>query len=61
MNDAVLRGVDLLNVAKEQNTLPENSTSIILLLTDGDPTKGMSVLVMIFFVILCLLLAYKIN
>ncbi|KAL7837186.1 hypothetical protein SRHO_G00268970 [Serrasalmus rhombeus] len=40
INDAVLRAVDILTAAKKNNTVPENSASMIILLTDGDPTYG---------------------
>lgn len=44
INDAVLLAVDMLHVAEKTNIVPENSASMIILLTDGDPNVGMSVL-----------------
>ncbi|KAL7843614.1 hypothetical protein AOLI_G00251260 [Acnodon oligacanthus] len=40
INDAVLRAVDILNAAEKNKTVPVNSASMIILLTDGDPTYG---------------------
>ncbi|KAF7693409.1 inter-alpha-trypsin inhibitor heavy chain H3-like isoform X1 [Silurus meridionalis] len=40
INGAVLNAVDMLNTAKRNNSLPDNSPSMIILLTDGDPTAG---------------------
>ncbi|XP_075930660.1 inter-alpha-trypsin inhibitor heavy chain H2 [Petromyzon marinus] len=40
INEAVLRAVEMLCSAKLQGSLPERSTSILVLLTDGDPTVG---------------------
>ncbi|XP_058229130.1 inter-alpha-trypsin inhibitor heavy chain H3-like [Hemibagrus wyckioides] len=40
INGAVLQAVDMLNTAKRNNSLPDNSPSMIILLTDGDPTTG---------------------
>lgn len=40
INDALLRGVSMLNRAREENTVPERSTSIVIMLTDGDANTG---------------------
>ncbi|CAN0060470.1 unnamed protein product [Lampetra planeri] len=40
INEAVLRAVEMLCSAKLHGSLPERSTSILVLLTDGDPTVG---------------------
>uniref|UniRef100_UPI00358F1B78 inter-alpha-trypsin inhibitor heavy chain H3-like n=1 Tax=Myxine glutinosa TaxID=7769 RepID=UPI00358F1B78 len=40
INDAVLRGSAILRKAREEEKLPAQSASILLLLTDGDPTYG---------------------
>ncbi|CAH2313278.1 inter-alpha-trypsin inhibitor heavy chain H3-like [Pelobates cultripes] len=42
INDPLLRAVDLLDKAHEQNYLPSNSVSMIILLTDGDANTGES-------------------
>lgn len=44
----------MLDLAKKNNTVPENSASMIILLTDGDPNEGMSVLLMTIFMIVSL-------
>ena len=40
INDALLRGISMLNKAREEHTVPERSTSIIIMLTDGDANVG---------------------
>ncbi|XP_012590620.1 PREDICTED: inter-alpha-trypsin inhibitor heavy chain H4 [Condylura cristata] len=40
INDAMLMAVKLLESANQQELLPEGSVSLIILLTDGDPTRG---------------------
>ncbi|XP_031423009.1 inter-alpha-trypsin inhibitor heavy chain H3-like [Clupea harengus] len=40
INDAVLKAVEMLMTDKQQNLLPENSVSMVILLTDGQPTSG---------------------
>ncbi|XP_043934858.1 inter-alpha-trypsin inhibitor heavy chain H3-like isoform X2 [Protopterus annectens] len=40
INDAVLKAVELLEQAYEAKEVPEKSASIIIFLTDGDPTSG---------------------
>ncbi|XP_060766436.1 inter-alpha-trypsin inhibitor heavy chain H3 isoform X2 [Neoarius graeffei] len=40
INGATLHAVDMLTTGKRNNSLPENSPSMIILLTDGDPTAG---------------------
>ncbi|XP_072522553.1 inter-alpha-trypsin inhibitor heavy chain H3 isoform X2 [Salminus brasiliensis] len=40
INGAVLHAVDMLTAAKKNSSLPDNSASMIILLTDGDPTSG---------------------
>ncbi|MGH0170927.1 UNVERIFIED_CONTAM: hypothetical protein FKN15_005845 [Acipenser sinensis] len=42
INAAVLKGVEMLKISKEERKLPERSVSIIILLTDGDPTSGVT-------------------
>uniref|UniRef100_A0A3Q2GW40 Inter-alpha-trypsin inhibitor heavy chain H3 n=1 Tax=Equus caballus TaxID=9796 RepID=A0A3Q2GW40_HORSE len=42
INDALLRGISMLNKAREENAVPERSTSIIIMLTDGDANVGES-------------------
>ena len=40
INDALLSGISMLNKAREEHTVPERSTSIIIMLTDGDANVG---------------------
>ncbi|TSV54872.1 Inter-alpha-trypsin inhibitor heavy chain H3 [Bagarius yarrelli] len=40
INGAVLHAVNMLTTSKKNNSLPDNSPSMIILLTDGDPTTG---------------------
>ncbi|XP_076845336.1 inter-alpha-trypsin inhibitor heavy chain H3 isoform X2 [Brachyhypopomus gauderio] len=40
INRAVTRAVDMLTTAKENMSLPNNSASMVILLTDGEPTAG---------------------
>lgn len=40
INDAVLLAVKMLEEAKSNNNVPENSASMIILLTDGNPNQG---------------------
>ncbi|XP_056380143.1 inter-alpha-trypsin inhibitor heavy chain H3-like [Hyla sarda] len=42
INDPVLKAVDLLNKAHENQTVPERSVSMIILLTDGEANAGES-------------------
>ncbi|XP_072574576.1 inter-alpha-trypsin inhibitor heavy chain H3 [Paramormyrops kingsleyae] len=42
INQAVLKAVDLLYKDAAENKLPDNSVSMIILLTDGDPTSGVT-------------------
>ncbi|XP_055414593.1 inter-alpha-trypsin inhibitor heavy chain H3 isoform X4 [Bubalus kerabau] len=42
INDALLRGISMLNKAREEHAVPERSTSIIIMLTDGDANVGES-------------------
>uniref|UniRef100_A0ABI8ADC7 Inter-alpha-trypsin inhibitor heavy chain H3 n=1 Tax=Felis catus TaxID=9685 RepID=A0ABI8ADC7_FELCA len=42
INDGLLRGISMLNKAREEHSVPERSTSIIIMLTDGDPNVGES-------------------
>ncbi|XP_039627099.1 inter-alpha-trypsin inhibitor heavy chain H4-like isoform X12 [Polypterus senegalus] len=42
INDAVLEGIQMLRIAKEERQVPKRSLSIIILLTDGDPTSGIT-------------------
>ncbi|XP_076012708.1 inter-alpha-trypsin inhibitor heavy chain H3-like isoform X2 [Genypterus blacodes] len=43
INDAVLKGVDMLIKDRKANNLPERSADMIILLTDGMPNEGESV------------------
>jgi Mg-chelatase subunit ChlD len=40
INDGLLKGIEMLNKAREDHTVPERSTSIIIMLTDGDANTG---------------------
>ncbi|ELV10371.1 Inter-alpha-trypsin inhibitor heavy chain H4 [Tupaia chinensis] len=40
INDAVLAAVDLLKSSNQKELLPRGSVSLIILLTDGEPTEG---------------------
>ncbi|XP_057562409.1 inter-alpha-trypsin inhibitor heavy chain H3 isoform X2 [Hippopotamus amphibius kiboko] len=42
INDALLRGVSMLNRARQERSVPERSTAIIIMLTDGDANVGES-------------------
>ncbi|XP_021059196.1 inter-alpha-trypsin inhibitor heavy chain H3 [Mus pahari] len=42
INDGLLRGIEMLNKAREDHAVPERSTSIIIMLTDGDANTGES-------------------
>nr|XP_027803609.1 inter-alpha-trypsin inhibitor heavy chain H3 isoform X3 [Marmota flaviventris] len=42
LNDGLLRGIHMLNKAREENLVPERSTSIVIMLTDGDANAGES-------------------
>ncbi|XP_031217055.1 inter-alpha-trypsin inhibitor heavy chain H3 isoform X2 [Mastomys coucha] len=42
INDGLLRGIEMLNKAREDHMVPERSTSIIIMLTDGDANTGES-------------------
>uniref|UniRef100_A0A8C2YMF9 Inter-alpha-trypsin inhibitor heavy chain H3 n=1 Tax=Chinchilla lanigera TaxID=34839 RepID=A0A8C2YMF9_CHILA len=42
INDALLRAIHMLNQAQEEHLVPERSTSIIIMLTDGDANTGES-------------------
>ncbi|MBV99924.1 Inter-alpha-trypsin inhibitor heavy chain H3, partial [Eschrichtius robustus] len=42
INDALLRGISMLNKAREEYRVPERSTSIVIMLTDGDANVGES-------------------
>ncbi|XP_066553712.1 inter-alpha-trypsin inhibitor heavy chain H3 isoform X2 [Amia ocellicauda] len=42
INEAVLQGAQLLSRAREDKSIPEFSASILILLTDGDPTSGVT-------------------
>ncbi|XP_072522551.1 inter-alpha-trypsin inhibitor heavy chain H3-like [Salminus brasiliensis] len=42
INQAVLSGVDILTAAKKNNIVPDKSASMVILLTDGDPTSGVT-------------------
>lgn len=40
INDAVLSAVELLDASNRAEKLPPDSVSLIILLTDGEPTQG---------------------
>ncbi|GAB1298672.1 Inter-alpha-trypsin inhibitor heavy chain H3 [Apodemus speciosus] len=40
INDGLMRGIEMLNKAREDHIVPERSTSIIIMLTDGDANTG---------------------
>uniref|UniRef100_A0A2K6UKP3 Inter-alpha-trypsin inhibitor heavy chain H3 n=1 Tax=Saimiri boliviensis boliviensis TaxID=39432 RepID=A0A2K6UKP3_SAIBB len=42
INDGLLRGIGMLNKAREEHRVPERSTSIVIMLTDGDANVGES-------------------
>uniref|UniRef100_A0A673U2M3 Inter-alpha-trypsin inhibitor heavy chain H3 n=1 Tax=Suricata suricatta TaxID=37032 RepID=A0A673U2M3_SURSU len=42
INDGLLRGINMLNKAREEHKVPERSTSIVIMLTDGDANVGES-------------------
>ncbi|XP_008850034.1 inter-alpha-trypsin inhibitor heavy chain H3 [Nannospalax galili] len=42
INDGLLRGISMLNKAREEKLVPERSTSIVIMLTDGDANTGES-------------------
>ncbi|KAF6099588.1 inter-alpha-trypsin inhibitor heavy chain 3 [Phyllostomus discolor] len=42
INDGLLRGINMLKKAREENIVPERSTSIVIMLTDGDANVGES-------------------
>ncbi|XP_052046589.1 inter-alpha-trypsin inhibitor heavy chain H3 [Apodemus sylvaticus] len=42
INDGLMRGIEMLNKAREEHIVPERSTSIIIMLTDGDANMGES-------------------
>uniref|UniRef100_A0A8D1UF98 Inter-alpha-trypsin inhibitor heavy chain H3 n=1 Tax=Sus scrofa TaxID=9823 RepID=A0A8D1UF98_PIG len=42
INDGLLTGISMLNKAREEHKVPERSTSIIIMLTDGDANMGVS-------------------
>ncbi|XP_055468223.1 inter-alpha-trypsin inhibitor heavy chain H3 isoform X2 [Psammomys obesus] len=42
INDGLLRGIEMLNTAREEHRVPERSTSIVIMLTDGDANTGES-------------------
>ncbi|XP_037654066.1 inter-alpha-trypsin inhibitor heavy chain H3 isoform X1 [Choloepus didactylus] len=42
INDGLLTGISMLNKAREEHQVPERSTSIIIMLTDGDANTGES-------------------
>lgn len=40
INDGLLRAIGMLNKAREEHRVPERSTSIVIMLTDGDANVG---------------------
>lgn len=44
LHGGIMRGIDMLNAARERNLVPKRSASIIIMLTDGQPNVGKFVL-----------------
>ncbi|XP_070793135.1 inter-alpha-trypsin inhibitor heavy chain H3-like [Pituophis catenifer annectens] len=42
LNGGLLTGIDMLNKAHETKSVPERSASLVIMLTDGDPTVGVT-------------------
>uniref|UniRef100_A0A2K6FTW8 Inter-alpha-trypsin inhibitor heavy chain H3 n=1 Tax=Propithecus coquereli TaxID=379532 RepID=A0A2K6FTW8_PROCO len=42
LNDGLLRGIGMLNKAREERRVPERSTSIVIMLTDGEANTGVT-------------------
>ncbi|NWT89603.1 ITIH3 inhibitor, partial [Lanius ludovicianus] len=42
LHGGLMRGIDILNAAHEENLVPRRSASIIIMLTDGQPNVGIS-------------------
>ncbi|NXY21459.1 ITIH3 inhibitor, partial [Atrichornis clamosus] len=42
LHDGLMKGIDILNAAHEENLVPKRSASIIIMLTDGQPNVGVS-------------------
>ncbi|NWZ33591.1 ITIH3 inhibitor, partial [Brachypodius atriceps] len=42
LHGGLMRGIDILNAAHEENLVPKRSASIIIMLTDGQPNVGIS-------------------
>ncbi|XP_059678980.1 inter-alpha-trypsin inhibitor heavy chain H3 isoform X2 [Gavia stellata] len=42
LHGGIMRGIDMLNAAREGNLVPKRSASIIIMLTDGQPNVGIS-------------------
>ncbi|XP_060544999.1 LOW QUALITY PROTEIN: inter-alpha-trypsin inhibitor heavy chain H3-like [Pantherophis guttatus] len=42
LNGGLLTGIDMLNKAHETKSVPERSASLVIMLTDGDPTAGVT-------------------
>ncbi|XP_025062555.1 inter-alpha-trypsin inhibitor heavy chain H3 isoform X2 [Alligator sinensis] len=42
LHGGLMRGIEMLNTAYEKNIVPQRSTSIIIMLTDGQPNVGIS-------------------
>ncbi|OWK63482.1 Inter-alpha-trypsin inhibitor heavy chain H3 [Lonchura striata] len=42
LHGGLMRGIDILNAAHEENLVPKRSASIIIMLTDGQPNVGLS-------------------
>lgn len=40
INDGLMTGISMLNKAREEHTVPERSTSTVIMLTDGEPNVG---------------------
>lgn len=47
INDAMLLAVTLLDSSNQAELLPSNSASLIILLTDGEPTVGKDTVAML--------------
>ncbi|KAG8128265.1 hypothetical protein E2320_015130, partial [Naja naja] len=42
LNGGLLTGIEMLNKAHEAKSVPERSASLVIMLTDGDPTSGVT-------------------
>ncbi|KAH0630048.1 hypothetical protein JD844_012634 [Phrynosoma platyrhinos] len=42
LNDGLLTGIEMLNIAHDSNSVPARSASLVIMLTDGEPNVGVS-------------------